>query len=177
MVQRGSGRGPAVLGRAAILDGESYAIVGVMPPELSFPKAVQLWFPLVITPAMLDRRGAHDLLAVGRLRPGVNVAGAQRELSRITEAAQAQHPGQDPGHGAHVFSLRDYGDPEARLLVWILFAACGLVLLISCANVALLLLTRGAARAREIAIRAALGATRGRVVRQLLTESLVLAAA
>jgi putative ABC transport system permease protein len=175
--QRRFGGDRNVLGRAAVLDGESYTVVGVMPPEVNFPKAVQLWVPLVITPRMLEQRAVHELLAVGRLRPGVTVADAQRELSRITERAQAEHPGKDPGHASHVFSLRDYGDPEARLLLWILFAACGLVLLISCANVTLLLLTRGAARAREMAIRGALGATRGRVLRQLLTESLLLAGA
>src|SRR5256714_14846738 len=114
MVQRGSGRGPAVLGRAAILDGESYAIVGVMPPELSFPKAVQLWVPLVITPAMLDRRGAPDPLAVGKLRPGVNVARAPPEPSRITQAAQAQPPRQDPRHGAPGFPLPRQGGPAGR---------------------------------------------------------------
>ena len=175
--QRRFGGDRGILGQMAVLDGESYTIVGVMPPELSFPKGVQLWVPLVITPGMREQRGAHEILAVGRLRPGVPVEGAQRELTRLTREAQARHPGEDPGHGAHVFALRDYGDPEARLLMWILFAACGLVLLIACANVTLLLLARGAARAREIAIRAALGATRGRVVRQLLTESLLLAAA
>jgi putative ABC transport system permease protein len=174
--QRRFGGDRAAVGRTAILDGESFTVVGVMPDDFRFPKAVQLWAPLVITERMREQRGAHDFLSVGRLRPGATVVDAQRELSRITEEAQARFPGQDPGHLAHVFSLRDYADPEARLLLWILFAACGLLLLISCANVALLLLARGAARGREIAIRAALGATRGRVVRQLLTESLLLAA-
>jgi putative ABC transport system permease protein len=168
---------PGIVGRSAVLDGESYTVVGVMPAEFRFPKAVQLWVPLVLTQAMLEQRGDHDLLCVGKLRPGATVASAQSELSRITEEAQARFPGQDPGHGTHVFALRDYGDREARLMLWLMFGACGLLLLISCANVALLLLARGAARAREIAIRAALGATRWRVVRQLLTENVLLAAA
>lgn len=113
--QRRFGGDRAVLGRTAVLDGESYPIVGVMPPELSFPKAVQLWVPLVITPLMRERRGAHDLSSVGRLRPGVTVEDAQRELTRLTREVQARHAGEDPGHGAHVFALRDHGDPEARL--------------------------------------------------------------
>src|SRR5262249_46478318 len=161
----------------AVLDGESYSVIGVMPAGFHFPKAVQLWTPLVITREMIDRRGDHDLFGIGRLRPGITLADAQRDLQRITEEAQARFPGQDPGHWAHVYDLRDYGDPQARALLWILFAACGLVLLISCANVSLLLLARGAARGREIAIRAALGATRVRLLRQFLTESLILATA
>jgi putative ABC transport system permease protein len=174
--QRQYGGDVAVLGRTAVLEGESYEIVGVMPAQFQFPKAASLWVPLVVTQQMRERRATHELLAVGRLRPGATLAEAQRELSRITEHAQAQHPGQDPGHGAHVLPLRDYLEPQARITLQVLFAAVGLLLLIACSSVALLLIVRSAARSREIAIRAALGATRARVVRQLLTESLLLAA-
>ncbi|MBF5043865.1 ABC transporter permease [Aggregicoccus sp. 17bor-14] len=170
------GADPGIVGRAIRMDGASYTVVGVMPrgfdPTVS---GEQLWVPLVFTP---EQRASHDgrsLLAVGRLAKGAHPEQVQAQLATTLEELARRYPEADSGRGAKVEPLAGIviGDWSTQLMVTL--GAVALVLLIACSNVANLLLARGASRARELAVRAALGAGRGRILRQLLTESLVLA--
>ncbi|HEY1906068.1 MAG TPA: ABC transporter permease, partial [Myxococcaceae bacterium] len=112
--QRRFGGDPDILGKSAMLDGQSYTVVGVMPPDFRFPKAAALWAPLVVTEEMREARASHILFGVGRMRPGETVRTVQAELSATSARVQALHPGSEVGHAAQVFDLRDYGDPTAR---------------------------------------------------------------
>ncbi len=176
--QRRFDRDPQVVGKTVLVDGESYTVVGVMPPGFRFPKAALLWAPLTFTAAIRDSRaGNHSVWAVGRLRAGQTEESAARDIAAQDLALRAEHPGEDPGHTVNVFPLRDYGDSLTRVMLWSLMAAVILVQLIACANVGNMLLARSAGRERELAVRAALGATRTQLMRQLLVESLLLSLA
>ena len=170
------GADPAIVGRRITLDGATYQVVGVMPDSVEQPsRATMIWRPLVIPEAQKTVRGAHYLQAIGRLRDGVTVAQADAELRAIAAELKRQHPVTNAHVGAAVYALHDEQVRDTRTSLLILFAATGVLLLLACVNVAHLLLARGAARSVEFAVRAAIGATRGRILRQLLVESAVIA--
>lgn len=166
-----------IIGRGVRLDGTPHTVAAVMPRSFQFPhRGVEAWLPLVLTEEDREDRNDTYLQAVGRLREGVALRDARQEMAVVTERVQRQHP-EDRGIGAEVLELRDEVSERARMLVLALCGAALCILLLSCANLASLLLARGMQREREIAVRAALGAGRERLVRQLLTESLAIALA
>ena len=169
-----------IVGRSVILDDESYTIVGVMPPHFSLAAwaatAQDLWVPLGLSPAGRAVRENHNADVVARLRPGVTLEQSKAEMAAISTRLEAAFPTDNAGWGATVIPLGDLivGDVQTSLVV--LLVAVALVLLIACANVGNLMLTRGLSRRKEIAIRSALGAGQWRVFQQLLLEAMVLAA-
>jgi putative ABC transport system permease protein len=170
------GGDPGVIGRSITLDGRSFSIVGILPPTFRFLDTTDVIVPIgVFAAEFTDRAQRGDMDVVGRLSPGVALSQAAVEMETITARLAAQYPQSNYGFGAHLESLRDAFSGDTRLAVLVLFGAVVFVLLIACVNVANLFLVRGAARAREIALRLAFGASRGRVIRQMLTESFVLA--
>jgi len=173
--QRRFGGDPAVVGRGIVLGGEPYTIVGVAAPEFTF-RGADLYAPIAFSAEELSHRGSHYTIVVGRLASGATLAAAQTEMDGIADRLRAQYPDSNAGWGTSVISLQEQVVGGVRPALLMLLGAVAFVLLICCANVANLLLARGVGRHREIAIRAALGAGRARIVRQLLTESVLLAA-
>jgi predicted permease len=180
-----------ILERSLSLEGARYRIVGVMPPEFVYPsssdlpygnpsiKATHIWIPLALSAKQKAEREPGSDEAIARLRPGVSVREAQAEMSSIMSRLDQLHSGGDLGRGwgALVKNFMDNAVGPVRPLMWLLLGAVLLVLLIACGNAASLLLSRAANRMRELGMRAALGAGRGRIVRQLLTESLLIGVA
>jgi len=170
------GGDPAAIGRSITLDGRDFSIVGILPPNFRFLDRTDVIVPIGVFAAdYTDRAERGDMDVVGRLAPGVALSQAAVEMETITARLAAQYPQSNHGFGAHLESFRQAFTGDNRLAVLVLFGAVVFVLLIACVNVANLFLVRGAARAREIALRLAFGASRGRVVRQMLTESFLLA--
>ncbi|HKU76397.1 MAG TPA: ABC transporter permease [Pyrinomonadaceae bacterium] len=172
--QRRFGGDPNIVGQKLTLNGQPYAVVGVMPPEFQLPADREVWTPRVVGENLRQLRAATYWNVIGRLKQGTTVAQAQEEMNGIAARLAAQYPDINGGMGATVVPLFEQITGQIRSALWVLFAAVGLVLLIACVNVANLLLVRGAERQREFAIRRALGAERIRLVRQTLTESLLL---
>jgi putative ABC transport system permease protein len=170
------GADPNIVGRDIRMNSQAFTVIGVMPPSFDLTAdAEELWTPVGFTPKQIAEHDEHYLTVVGRLAPGVAVDQARAELRTLFAQMQALYPGNEQVNQGVALPFQEQlvGDYRERLLV--LLGAVGLVLLIACGNVANLLLARGGARAREIALRAAVGAGSGRIVRQLLTETLVLA--
>ncbi|HEY0555569.1 MAG TPA: ABC transporter permease [Thermoanaerobaculia bacterium] len=175
--QRRFGGDPAIVGKAIHLDSDVYTVVGVMPPAFEFPTEVDLWYPLVLTPEQRADRDGHYLSLLARLRPGVPPQRAQREMDLISSRLAGQYPASDGGWSAQVMSLEREVTEPLRPAVLVLTVAGVLLLLVVCGNFANLLLARASGRRGEVACRAALGESTGRLVRQLLTESVVLSLA
>ncbi|MCU0913816.1 MAG: ABC transporter permease [Planctomycetes bacterium] len=171
--ERMAGRNPAILGQTLQLDGEYYTIIGVLPPAAAFPVDVDLWRPLAEDP---QRRGGWYLSGVGRLREGVTRAQARDDLTRIHKGLIPQSPSNDITTPT-VQPLRDRYLRDYRQGITILLGAVAFVLLIACCNVASIILARGTQRGKEIALRLALGAKSGHIMRQVLLESVVLSVA
>jgi len=182
--QRRFGGSADVVGRVASLDGEPVTVVGVLPKTFHFALRgdAELWVPLQVrapgpdTPLCYTNRGSHCLYAVGRLKPGASIAQARGEMKAIAADLERQYPDSNRGQGANVTTLSEAIVGKVRPILLALLGGAGLLLAIACVNVSSLLLVRSENRRREVALRSALGASRGRLLRQFVTESLLLVA-
>ncbi|MDQ2768518.1 MAG: ABC transporter permease, partial [Gemmatimonadota bacterium] len=169
------GSDPKLVGSLLTLDNERYRVAGIIPARSAWPTKVMLWFPFTYDPAELQNsRGATYLNTIARLKPGASIASAATDMSAISSRLAQQYPDVNANVTVEVVPMHEWITGSLRLPLLILLGGVAFVLLIACANVANLLLVRGVARKGELAVRTALGAGRGRLVRQLVTESMVL---
>jgi len=164
-----------IVGHNVTMDGQNYLVAGVMPESFRFPELAQMWTPMGWTDKERAVRGEHHSVVIARLKPGVDVTQAQAEMDTISQRLEQLYPADDKGWGARVVPLHQDLVHDIRPALLVLLGAVAFVLLIACANVANLALARTFSRQKEIAIRAALGASAWRVLRQVLTESVILA--
>jgi putative ABC transport system permease protein len=164
---------PNLTSKKLILNGEPYSVIGVVPSSFKqpFDPDVEVWMPVASYPGNTGKREWRLLFGMGHLKPGVSLSQAQAEAGTIASQLAQAYPKENAGRGARADFLRELLVSGVRPMLWLLFAAVGVILLIACANLANLLLARGLTRQKEIAVRAALGASRWRLIRQLLTES------
>jgi putative ABC transport system permease protein len=169
------GSDPALVGKMITLDNESYLVAGIVPAESAWPSNAVIWFCFSYDPATLAQsRGAVYLSTVARLKPGATLASATADMRAIMDRLDAQYPDDNTNVGVQVVPMAEWITGSLQRPLYILLGGVAFVLLIACANVANLLLVRGVAREGELAVRTALGAGRGRLIRQLVTESVVL---
>jgi putative ABC transport system permease protein len=173
--QRRFGGDPNILNKTITVNSIVRTVVGVMPERFNYPKGAEVYAPLSMTPELMKSRGSHGYYVIGRLKSGSSIEGAQAEIDNIMARLEQQFPETNKGWGSTVFPIVADTVRMYDTALWVMMAAVGFVLLIACANVANLMLARASGRQREIAVRTALGASRWRIIRQLLTESVIVA--
>jgi putative ABC transport system permease protein len=173
--QRRFGADPNIVNKTITINNIPRTVVGVMPERFNYPKGAEIYAPIAITPELATSRGNHSYYVVGRLKSGVSKEAAQADLNTIAARLEQQYPETNTGWGANVIPIVKDTVRMYDTALWVMMGAVGFVLLIACANVANLMLARASGRQKEIALRAALGASRWRIVRQLLTESVIVA--